>query len=286
MEKADIGILGGSGLYAMDDLTERSVSEVPTPFGKPSGPIVFGLLGGRRVAFIARHGKSHSIAPGQINYRANIYALKQVGVRFIFAVSACGSLREAISPGHVVIPDQLVDFTRGQRKRSFFDAEVVAHVSVADPYCDYLRSVLYEASSRGNALTHPAGTFVTVEGPRFSTRAESAVFRSWNMDIIGMTTCPEAFLAREAEMSYAVLTHVTDYDVWRDETVTNDEVVRTFAANIRETQATLVRAVGMVELERRTPSHCALDGAVMTSTDALTPESRERYKLLLDRILK
>ncbi|HUX14749.1 MAG TPA: S-methyl-5'-thioadenosine phosphorylase [Spirochaetia bacterium] len=294
MDKAAIGIIGGSGLYGMEQLVDREPVDLDTPFGKPSAPPLVGTLAGKKVAFVARHGNGHTLTPSEVNYRANIHVLKQLGVRFILAVSACGSLKEQITPGSVVVPDQLLDFTRGQRRNSFFGEGVVAHVGTAEPFCGYLRAILVQAAGqvdRGNVeqsqadeRVHDGGTFITVEGPRFSTRAESALFRSWGLDIIGMTTSPEAFLAREAEISYAVLAHVTDFDVWHDEPVSNELVVRTFQKNIARTQATLARAVELLDTKRITEAHRALDGAVMTAEEHQGREARYRLSLLLDRL--
>ncbi len=284
MQDIAIGIIGGSGLYEMDELEERSVVELDTPFGLPSAAPVTGTLAGKGVAFIARHGNGHIFTPSEVNYRANIYALKSLGARFILAVSACGSLKEEIAPGHVVVPDQLVDFTRGIRDRTFFGEGVVAHAGSADPFCPYLRDILLEAArSSGTERVHDGGKFLTIEGPRFSTRGESALFRSWDLDIIGMTTSPEAFLAREAEMSYAVLAHVTDYDVWHEVPVSNDLVVRTFRENIAHTRRTLQRAVELVQTDRDTEAHHSLEGAVMTGPESMNPATRERLSLILGK---
>ena len=278
-QQADIriGIIGGSGLYEMEELQDRSVESVTTPFGSPSAQLVTGTMSGKRVAFLARHGNGHVFTPTEVNYRANIHAMRQLGVRFILAVSACGSLREEMAPGHVVIPDQLVDFTKGVRKRSFFEDGIVAHVGVADPFCSYTRSVLAEAAAAGTTV-HPRGTFITIEGPRFSTRAESTLFRSWNMDIIGMTTSPEAFLAREAQISYAVLAHVTDYDVWHEVPVSSDMVMRTFRENIVHTRSAVARAVELLDEERQTDAHRALQGSLATAPASISHALRERYR--------
>ncbi len=293
MHETAVGIIGGSGLYEMEELVDRDSVDLNTPFGRPSAAPVVGTLAGKRVAFVARHGNGHTLTPSEVNYRANIHALKQLGVRFILAVSACGSLKEQITPGSAVVPDQLLDFTRGQRRRSFFGEGVVAHVGSAEPFCSYLRALFVQAAREVDAGAvqerqagegvHDGGTFITVEGPRFSTKAESALFRSWGLDIIGMTTSPEAFLAREAEISYAVLAHVTDYDVWHDEPVSNSLVVRTFRKNISRTRATLARAVELLDTGRTTEAHCALDGAIMTAEKHRSREAGERFALLLGR---
>ncbi len=244
-EAIRIGVIGGSGLYDMPELTDVEQRRVDTPFGPPSDALLIGTLAGVRVAFLPRHGRGHVLSPSEVPYRANIYALKTLGVEQVISVSACGSLREDYAPGHVVIPDQLVDFTRGKRAASFFEQGFVAHVSVADPFCGTLGAVLADAIEAAGGVVHRGGAYVTIEGPRFSTRAESALYRTWGASIIGMTTAPEAFLAREAEMCYAVMAHVTDYDVWHasEEDVSVDLVVQTLQANLRLAQKALLGAV-------------------------------------------
>ena len=200
-ESPVLGIIGGTGVYQLDELNEIREKKIETPFGEPSSPIITGNLKGVNVAFLARHGIGHIIPPSEINYRANIYALKSVGVKKIIGISACGSLREDFTPGDIVIPDQLIDFTKN-RNRTFFEKGLVAHISPADPFCLTLSKDLYNALLPTNANIHLGGTFITIEGPRFSTRAESHLFRSWGISIVGMTASPEAFLAREAEICY------------------------------------------------------------------------------------
>ncbi len=204
-----LAIIGGSGLYSMPGLKDVTEHDITTPFGKPSSPVVTGTLEGRLVAFLARHGIGHHISPTEVNYCANIYALKSLGVERVVGISACGSLREDYAPGDLVIPDQIFDLTRN-RRRSFFGEGLVAHIGVAEPFCRDLSGQVYQAVSATGATVHQGGTFLTVEGPRFSTKAESNVYRSWGMSLIGMTTSPEAFLAREAELCYTVMAHVTD----------------------------------------------------------------------------
>jgi 5'-methylthioadenosine phosphorylase len=253
------GIIGGSGVYQLDALTDVQEINVDTPFGAPSDSYIVANLHGQRVAFLARHGRGHLISPSRINYRANIYGFKLLGVEYLIGVSACGSLQEHIHPGDIVIPDQLFDRTRG-RALSFFDdpsvgtGGLVVHVGVADPFCAVLSEYCYRAAQSTGSRVHQGGGFVTIEGPRFSTKAESRVFRSWGMDIIGMTTTPEAQLAREAEMSYAVMAHVTDYDVWHEteEVVTVDAVVRTLLRNAEIVKQAAANAVA--ELAQAGPS--------------------------------
>ncbi|NPV68521.1 MAG: S-methyl-5'-thioadenosine phosphorylase [Anaerolineae bacterium] len=244
MESVRIGVIGGSGLYKMEELTDLRTYDLETPFGKPSAPIVVGTLRGHRVAFIPRHGIGHRYMPSEVPYRANIFALKLMGVTHIIGVSACGSLQATYAPGHMVIPDQLVDLTYG-RPRTFFGDGLVAHVSVAEPFAHRLSQLLYESVRAVGGIAHRGGTFLTVEGPRFSTRGESFVFRQWGMGLIGMTTSPEAYLAREAEMHYAVIGHVTDYDSWHEseEPVTVEMVVATMQRSIAVAQQAVAHAV-------------------------------------------
>lgn len=243
MEPVRIGVIGGSGLYAMPEVTEVSELAIDTPFGAPSDKIIVGNLRGNRVAFLPRHGRGHIHTPSEVPYRANIYALKTLGIEHVIAVSACGSLDEHLAPGHIVIPDQLFDFTKDERGRTFFGNGLVAHVGVADPFCPSLSEILAAASEEAGAIVHRGGTSITIEGPRFSTRGESRVWRQLGFSIIGMTTSPEAYLAREAEMHYAVMAHVTDYDVWHDEPVSSEMVMNQFAANITLAQQSVIKAV-------------------------------------------
>lgn len=283
-----LGIIGGSGLYSMPDLQFTQEYDLNTPFGKPSAPIVVGTLEGSRVAFLARHGIGHHISPGEINYRANIHALKSLGVKCVISVSACGSLREDYEPGHIVIPDQLFDFTRN-RKRSFFEEGLVAHVSVADPFCPTLSQQLYGAVQATGATVHDGGTFITIEGPRFSTRAEANVFRAWGMSVIGMTTSPEAFLAREAELCYAVMAHVTDYDVWHitEEPVTVEMVIRVLNKNTETAEQAIRNLVKQLSNENNKSCDCqsALKDALITSPGAIPESTRKRLRLLVDKYL-
>jgi 5'-methylthioadenosine phosphorylase len=286
-QQAILGIIGGSGLYHFEGLEDVQSLEVSTPFGKPSAPILIGSLEGKRVAFLARHGIGHHILPSEVNYRANIYALKQLGVRFVVGVSACGSLRHDYKPGNFVIPDQVIDFTR-DRKRSFFGEGLVAHISTADPYCPSLSQQLYEAALSTGVEVHQGGTFITIEGPRFSTRAESHLFRAWGISIIGMTTCPEIFLAREAEMCYASLAHITDYDVWHlaEEPVNVEMVIRTLSQNTASAQQA-IRTLA-AHLDEHTDCECdsALEKALITDPVRIPPETRQKLSLLVDKYLK
>jgi 5'-methylthioadenosine phosphorylase len=245
MDPVRIAVIGGSGLYNMPELTGVEELRIDTPFGPPSDALRVGTLAGQRVAFLARHGRGHVLMPTEVPYRANIYALKSLGVERVISVSACGSLKEELAPGHIVVPDQIVDWTRDNRGRTFFGEGLVVHVSVADPFCPALSTVLADAATEAGGIVHRGGTFITSEGPRFATRAESALYRSWGLDIIGMTSSPEAFLAREAEMCYAVMAHITDYDVWHESEadVSVELVLKVLEANVRTAQQALIGVV-------------------------------------------
>lgn len=284
-DQIKIGIIGGSGLYKMEELKDKQEVFIGTPFGNPSGPVITGTIEGKEVAFIARHGAGHVFNPSEVNYAANIFALKSLGVRFIISVSACGSLKEEYAPGHIVVPDQLVDFTKGYRRKSFFENGVVAHVGVAEPFCPDLANILYKAVEETEAPVHEGGSFITIEGPRFSTRGESELFRSWGLHIIGMTTSPEAFLAREAEISYAVMAHITDYDVWHDEPVSTEMVIKTFTKNLRHAHQSIVEAVRLLDEDAEYKAHSALADAIMTDALKRDPFTLERLKLILGKYL-
>jgi 5'-methylthioadenosine phosphorylase len=280
-----LGVIGGSGLYNMTGLQDVETVTVDTPFGEPSAPVVFGTLDGKRVAFLARHGIGHNISPSEVNYRANIYAMKKIGVRKVVSISACGSLREDYAPGHIVVPDDIFDFTRG-RARSFFGEGLVAHIGVAEPLCgDFSRQVLDALKSAG-ATVHQGGTLITIEGPRFSTRAESNVFRSWNMAIIGMTASPEVFLAREAELCYTIMAHVTDYDVWHvsEAPVSVEMVIRTLLRNTEVAQNAVQKLVENLDSQDCACQH-ALSEAIITAPDHIRPETREKLDLLVGKYL-
>ena len=281
----EIGIIGGSGLYNMDALSDIEELDIDTPYGKPSAPVVTGILAGQKVAFIPRHGKGHRFMPSEVPYKANIFALKSLGVKYVIAVSACGSLREDYAPGNFVVPDQLVDFTKGNRDMTYFGEGVVSHVGVADPFCNALRGVLADAVEKVGGTVHRDGTYITIEGPRFSTRAESQLYRNWGMSIIGMTTSPEAFLAREAEMCYAVVGMVTDYDVWHEHEVTVEMVMKTMADNISTAKSMLVEAIPTVAELGEQPAHSALRGTITSSKKLFTDEHRERFGPMTDNLL-
>lgn len=282
-----LAIIGGSGLYSMSGLQETQEYDLDTPFGKPSAPIVVGTLENQRVAFLARHGLGHHITPSEINYRANIHALKSLGVRQIVSVSACGSLRDDYAPGHIVIPDQVYDNTKG-RERTFFGEGLVAHVSIADPFCKPLSDQLEAATRAAGATTHRGGTFITIEGPRFSTKAESTTYRTWGMSLIGMTTSPEAFLAREAEICYAAMAHITDYDVWHVSAapVTVEMVIQTLNKNTELAQEAIRLLARGFEPERDCACQHALSDALITRPDRIPADTRKKLDLLVGKYLK
>ena len=285
-EKLDLAVIGGSGLYQMGDLQKIDEIHADTPFGKPSAPIIIGSLGTRRVAFLARHGAGHHISPSEVPYRANIFALKALGADRIVSISACGSLREDYAPGHIVIPDQLFDNTKN-RPRSFFGEGLVAHVGVADPFCDDLSAQLADAVRETGATVHMGGALVTIEGPRFSTKAESNVFRSWNMSLIGMTTCPEAFLAREAEMCYTVMAHVTDYDVWHvtEAPVSVEMVIQTLNKNTEVARTAVTTLAEHLNETRGCNCRGALAGALITQREKIPPATIAKLHPLIAKYL-
>lgn len=287
---ASIAVIGGSGLYRMAEITDRTTVDVDTPFGKPSAPIVIGTLRGKRVAFLPRHGEGHVLTPSEVPYRANIYALKSLGVRFIIGANACGSLREDYAPGELAVPDQLVDFTKLERGgRSFFEDGIVGHVSVADPFSVELSELILRAARERvpDATVHAGGAFIIIEGPRFSTRAESNIYRSWGCDLIGMTTVPEAGLAREAEIAYSTIAHITDYDVWHtsEAPVTTEIVMATMQKNISNVQQLIASTVELLDVQADFEAHHALDNVVMTAAGRVARQAAERLRPLLgDRL--
>jgi len=285
-EKPFLGVIGGSGLYQITGLEEIQSLEMETPFGKPSSPVVLGRLAGKKVAFLARHGIGHVFLPSEVNYRANIFAMKMLGVERIVSISACGSLREDFSPGHIVIPDQLVDFTK-KRNYTFFGEGLVAHVGVADPYCPALRKSLFESAQSVGGTVHAGGAYLTIEGPRFSTKAESNLYRQWGMSIIGMTAIPEAFLAREAEMCYATMAHVTDYDVWHtsESPVTVEMVVKILNQNTEIAQKSIVRL--LETLPDQSPCDCSqsLSNAILTNKQFINQKIKEKLDILVNKYL-
>jgi 5'-methylthioadenosine phosphorylase len=285
-ERVTLAIIGGSGLYEMPGLTDTHDYNITTPFGKTSAPVVVGTLEGERVAFLARHGIGHHITPSEVPYRANIYALKSLSAERIVSISACGSLQEEFAPGHIVIPDQIYDNTHA-RARSFFGEGLVAHVSVADPFCSDLSSQLESAVSAAGGVVHHGASFITIEGPRFSTRAESNTYRSWGMSIIGMTASPEAFLAREAEICYATMAHVTDYDVWHvsEAPVTVEMVIQTLNKNTAVAQEAVRILASRLKHQRDCECEHALATALITRRDVIPRETRQKLDLLVSKYL-
>jgi len=286
-EKPVLGVIGGSGLYDFPSLEDTKHFNPQTPFGYPSAPLVLGKLEGKPVAFLARHGIGHTISPSEVNFRANIYAMKMLGVDRIVGISACGSLREDFAPGNIVIPDQLFDHTIRQ-PRSFFSEGIVVHISSADPFCPELSTLLHQAVSGSNCTVHKGGAMITIEGPRFSTKAESNVYRSWGLSLIGMTTSPEAFLAREAEICYAVMAHVTDYDVWHvtEEAVSVDMVVKTLLKNTEIAQQSITTLVHQLPESSSCGCHNSLENAIITNRASIPVATAEKLDLLLHKYLK
>jgi 5'-methylthioadenosine phosphorylase len=286
LQQAEIGIIGGSGLYAMPGLSNVRELSVDTPFGKPSDPLVLGDLEGRKVAFLARHGRGHRLLPSELNFRANIYAMKQIGVEQILSVSAVGSLKEEHKPTDFVIPDQFIDRTF-HRESTFFGEGIVAHVAFGDPVCANVRKALEAGCTAEGVIGKQGGTYVCMEGPQFSTRAESNLYRSWGADVIGMTNLQEAKLAREAEICYATLAMVTDYDCWRagHDDVTVDQIVAVIHQNTANASRVIRTAVRQLPTERTCACKTALTHAVMTSPDAIPQATRSKLAVLLDRVL-
>ena len=285
MQKAEIGIIGGSGLYAMPGITNLKEHVIVTPFGEPSDAYMVGELDGRPVAFLARHGRGHRIAPSEINFRANIYGMKMLGVEWILSASAVGSLKEEHKPTDFVIPDQFIDRTFA-RQGSFFGEGVVAHVSFGDPVCGIIAKAYADACKQVGVVGKFGGTYICIEGPQFSTRAESNLYRTWGADVIGMTNLQEAKLAREAEMSYATLAMVTDYDCWREghDDVTVEQVVAVIHQN-SENAGKVVRAAAALLPRGKSPYADALRYAIMTDKSMIPHATREKLDLLIGKYL-
>lgn len=286
MDEAIIGIIGGSGLYSMDGLEDVREVYPDTPFGSPSDAIVLGRLGNQRLAFLPRHGRGHRILPTEVPVRANIYALKQLGVQRIISVSAVGSMREDHPPLDLVVPDQLFDRTKA-RVNSFFGDGIVAHVGFADPFCPQLSSQLVQTARALSIPTHAGGTYLCIEGPQFSTKAESRIYRNWGVDIIGMTAIPEAKLAREAEICYATLAFVTDYDVWHtsDAPVTVEMVIQNLSANVGNAKKIISAVAPVLTGPRACDCTNALENAIMTAPDRIPTATRQRLGLLINHRL-
>jgi 5'-methylthioadenosine phosphorylase len=286
MTAGRIGIFGGSGLYEMEGFADRQEHRLETPFGDPSDAFVTGTLEGREVVFLSRHGRGHRINPSQINYRANVWGMKKLGVDFLVAVSACGSLRKKIKPGHFVVIDQLIDRTRG-RKATFFEDGIVAHIMFADPITAELAGPVADAAKKAGTTVHRGGTYLCMEGPAFSTRAESRLDRSRGADVIGMTNLTEAKLAREAEIAFATLALATDYDCWYEEhgDVSVEEVIRTLHQNVANAKETVRHLCRDLPRDLENPHRGSLRGALLTAPEAVSAEARGRLELLIGACL-
>ena len=284
MEQIDVGIVGGSGFYHMAALKNKRELVLDTPFGAPSDAYLLGELGGKKVAFLARHHRQHSILPSELNFRANIYGFKMLGAKYLISASAVGSMKEAYAPTHFVFPDQFIDRTR-HRIDTFFGEGIVAHVAFGDPICGYLQKVLFEASRDVGVTSHFGGTYLNMEGPQFSTRAESMLYRSWDVDVIGMTNLQEAKLAREAEIAYAVIAMSTDYDCWHEEeeAVTVEQVIKILGQNAQAAGQVIEKAVGSLDLDRPNPIFDALQSAILTQKQNVPPHRKEQLKCILNK---
>ncbi|MFQ5848419.1 MAG: S-methyl-5'-thioadenosine phosphorylase [Candidatus Methylomirabilales bacterium] len=287
MAEPVIGIIGGSGLYEMEGLSDVREERVTTPFGDPSDAYVIGRLGGHPVAFLARHGRGHRLLPSELNFRANIYGFKALGAQWIISASAVGSMREAIRPLDIVVPDQFFDRTRA-RVSTFFGDGLVVHVSFADPVCPHLSGLVAGAGQEVGATVHRGGTYLCMEGPQFSTRAESRIYRSWGVDVIGMTNLQEAKLSREAEICYATMALVTDYDVWHEaeEDVTVEKVIAILHKNVATAKAIIGRVIPMIRPERPCGCSRALKNAIITAPQAISEAAKKKLWLLIGKYLE
>jgi len=284
---ARLAVIGGTGLYKIEGLTDIKEVRPETPFGKPSDTIIVGKLGGVGIAFLPRHGKNHTISPTNVPSRANIYALKALGVEFIISSNSCGSFKEELKPGHLLVPDQVIDRTR-QRQSTFFDGGIVAHITFAEPFCPVLSDIVYQASKEAGAVVHKGGTFIAMEGPAFSTRAESKLYKSWGADVLGMTVLPEAKLAREAEICYASIACITDYDSWHEsnEAVSVEKILTTMRNNIDLAKKTIKLAAGRIPPRRHCPCVDALGPAIVTDFSLAPAEEKKRLGILIEKYIK
>ena len=285
---AKIGVIGGSGLYNIEGIKIKETRKVKTPFGDPSDEFTIGSLGQREVVFLPRHDKGHRINPSRINYRANIFAMKKLGVEWIISVSACGSLKKELKPLDFVIPDQFVDRTNQARCVTFFDEGITAHIGFAHPVCGDLAKLAYDAALKSGATVHMGGTYLNMEGPQFSTLAESKLYRSWGMDIIGMTNLAEARLAREAEICYVTLNAVTDYDCWHEteESVTIDVIIENLRKNVDNSKKILKDLISSMPLERQCSCKDALEFAIITDPKAISGEAKKKLDVIVGKYLK
>jgi 5'-methylthioadenosine phosphorylase len=287
LQQAEIGIIGGSGLYSMPGLSDIREVTVQTPFGEPSDAFILGMLEGRKVAFLARHGRGHRILPSELNFRANIYAMKDLGVERIVSVSAVGSLKEEHKPTEFIIPDQFIDRTFN-RTATFFGHGIVAHVSFGDPVCPEVSAAIGQSCKESSVAGKSGGTYVCMEGPQFSTKAESNLYRSWGADVIGMTNLQEAKLAREAEICYATMAMVTDYDCWHPghDSVTVDQIVKVLHTNADNAARVVKQAVALMPKERKCKCGSALQYTILTDPEKIPAGTRQKLSLLLDKYLK
>ncbi len=282
-----IGVIGGSGLYEIEGLTNIQEVRLKTPFGDPSDVYITGILEGVKMVFLPRHGRGHRLLPSEVPYRANIYGMKKLGVRRIISVSAVGSMKEEIVPGHLVIPDQFFDRTQGRRDSTFFGRGVTGHIQFADPVCPELSGILGDAGQRAGATIHKGGTYLCIEGPNFSTRAESMIYRSWGIDIIGMTNIPEARLAREAEICYATVALATDYDCWHDshDDVTVEAILTIIKQNVAMARDLIVQAVRALSAAPRCACGESLKFAIMTDHSLIPEQTRKDLNVILGKYL-
>jgi 5'-methylthioadenosine phosphorylase len=283
----EIGIIGGSGLYDMDELVDREERRVGTPFGDPSGPYIVGSLRGKRVAFLPRHGVGHRILPSELNFRANIYGFKTLGVEWILSASAVGSLKEQYKPLDILVPDQFFDRTRG-RISTFFGRGLVAHVAFAHPVCGHLSAIAADAAQSVGATVHRGGTYVNMEGPQFSTLAESKLYRSWGMDVIGMTNLQEAKLAREAEICFATMALITDYDSWHPDhdSVTVELVIANLLQNAVTAQQAIAEAISRISGTRSCPCKDALATAIITRPELVPEQTKKDLEPIIGKYMK
>ncbi len=287
MPQAKLAVIGGTGLYDIEGMAAVETVNIDTPFGPPSDSIGVGKLGGVGIAFLPRHGVGHHISPTEVPSRANIYALKSLGVEHIISINSCGSFKEDIKPGHLLVPDQIIDRTRS-RVNTFFGEGIVAHIQFADPFCPVLSQIVYQCALEAGATVHKGGTFIAMEGPAFSTRAESRLYRSWDADIIGMTVLPEARLAREAEICYASIGCVTDYDSWHEtnEPVSVEAILTIMHQNIENAKKTIKLAAGRVSRKRECACALALGPALVTDPALIPNEQKEKLDLLIGKYVR
>jgi len=287
MAEKMVGVIGGSGLYEMEGIEEVQTISITTPFGNPSDSFIIGRLGGMKVAFLPRHGRGHRIQPSSLNFRANIYGMKMLGVQWIIGVSAVGSMKESIHPGDMVIPNQFIDLTKS-RPNTFFSDGIVGHISFADPVCPVLSQILFQAGKEVGATVHKDGTYLCIEGPQFSTRAESRLYRTWGVDIIGMTNLPEAKLAREAEICYATIAFATDYDCWHQEAgdVSIGEVLRILAQSTKIAKSAIRNAVKQLPEKRECLCATALQYALITGKKHIPEKTKKDLEPIIGKYLK